>query len=1285
MKLFYIILSIFLSCPIVAQVTITGSTGANGTYTNLTGTSGAFAAIAAAGAQTGNNIIITINANTSEDGTNFLTGKTWNSLTLKPGNSNIVCTGTGLNLLKLYTTERVYVDGLYNGANNLTFSNSNTNSISTIFIRYGTKNCSIKNCTITGACIGTSTGVVMFSNVGGVPTPLNSVSNNSIYNCTIGGNGVFLPTNAIYSDSESGSSNTADTIRKCLISDYFNATSVSAGILLTANNTNWVIDSCKFYQTASRTVSSGTNIHSAINLSNCVGDNFRITDNYIGGAAADGTGITTYGSAGVSTMFKAIIVNNVGPTIAALPSNTYILRNTIRGITINSGLASTTVGNHTFVGIELNNGTNTDSVICKNNIIGGISGIDSITINATATVTTNPSIGILNRSTKGNVIEQNTIGAITMSSTGSTTTAFVGIKIQSASTSQTIQVRNNTIGNITELNSLKMAGNSCQLIGIQSGLTSSAAIVNIYNNTIAGFTHTGANALGTSGSCIIGIAANRLSTDSDAVNVRNNRIFNLRNTISTNINSNIIGIRSCSQTGGLAVPGVIAYNHIYNLTLPTILGTSATVIGVQLANGNNHHVHNNMIGIGTGSLGNILGIYVSTTTVKIYHNSILISGTSSGSYYSGAIYRLTTNPIDAQNNIFYNTRTGNANNFSFKFDIGLSATFAYVGQSNYLQLNSINPIGNITGTSYYSFFQWQTALSSVAGNSENSLSKESDITFVSNSDLHSTDWDLVRSAINNLYSSTPAITIDIDGQNRSATCAPSVGADEVIFSNISTRNTWVGSSGDDRWCEPCLWDRGTIPTSTISAIIPSDLPVGRFEPRITSFDGCGTKNVDTIFINKPNGLLMASGSLNVYGGFYNHSNNNFTSFTGGALIMQGTESNTEVIESSASKYIQLYDLTFNRTNTTLINDTVVVTNITNLTDGIATIANNKMLRTNNLISGSSTSFVNTSSATSILRVLSLQDFGFGQLIPIGTSSTSYNPLIINSPPSNKPFNFSVVEGFYYTIAVPFNAINRTWFIHPDAPAHPTPISITFQYADAHANGGCSPIQTMELGGYFTGAWSQVSTPISNTPIGTSTARNVTFPVDTWVSAYVLGNVGSVLKINPTINLQIQQSSFSNIVKWEVNGGSNVNKYILEKSTNGINFISINEQLPNITNKYTFQDYNTDHSKLYYRIKALGLDNSTFYSPIRMVVKNLINSIFVAPSVVTNATTVHIYTSKKQTISTSVTDINGKVYFTKKVTLETGANYIDYDVSNLSSGIYVINLHGISKSLKFFKN
>ena len=88
--LFFALTFTLFAAQVNAQVTVSGSTGANGAYTQL---NLAFTAINGT-AQTGNNIVVTISANTTETASAILNAGAWTSLKIYPTATGLSVTGS---------------------------------------------------------------------------------------------------------------------------------------------------------------------------------------------------------------------------------------------------------------------------------------------------------------------------------------------------------------------------------------------------------------------------------------------------------------------------------------------------------------------------------------------------------------------------------------------------------------------------------------------------------------------------------------------------------------------------------------------------------------------------------------------------------------------------------------------------------------------------------------------------------------------------------------------------------------------------------------------------------------------------------------------------------------------------------------------------------------------------------------------------------------------------------------------------------------------------------------
>ena len=292
------------------------------------------------------------------------------------------------------------------------------------------------------------------------------------------------------------------------------------------------------------------------------------------------------------------------------------------------------------------------------------------------------------------------------------------------------------------------------------------------------------------------------------------------------------------------IDGVAAYNFryaIYGSYLnkgPQIIGnnihgtgTSGFVYGIYWFNGGGTPaitglVENNMVSVGyPGSTSSCYGLYMSNIGyMDVNHNTLLVSagGTASRAYYPAS-----GGGNNVKNNIFANYTGGYA--------IYLGNAFA-VAQCDHNVLYS--PAGNI---GYYNGIQqtmadWQNASAFDANSIDNNPM------FFSSQDLH-----VCNDTIGNQGTPIASITMDIDGQMRSAT-TPDMGADE--FSGLT--GSFLGPdalvcAGDSIMIsagsptDTILWSTGDT-TAFIWVTTP-----GTYTVSINSACGSGT---DAIVVNQ---------------------------------------------------------------------------------------------------------------------------------------------------------------------------------------------------------------------------------------------------------------------------------------------------------------------------------------------------------------------------------------------------------------------------------------------------
>src|SRR5205085_12588485 len=160
----------------------------------------------------------------------------------------------------------------------------------------------------------------------------------------IGPAGASLPTKAILGNGSTTTTaigNSGIVINNNNIFDYFGAAVTSAGVAVNGGCNTWSITNNRFYQTATRTWTTGA-LHNAILMNSATATSgvqgMTITGNIIGYSSNTQTG--TYALTGSTGTFRAIQFNGISAgTISNINSNT-VASVSLTGVT-SSGTSTT--------------------------------------------------------------------------------------------------------------------------------------------------------------------------------------------------------------------------------------------------------------------------------------------------------------------------------------------------------------------------------------------------------------------------------------------------------------------------------------------------------------------------------------------------------------------------------------------------------------------------------------------------------------------------------------------------------------------------------------------------------------------------------------------------------------------------------------------------------------------------------------------------------------------------------------------------------------------------------
>ena len=728
-----------------------------------------------------------------------------NTITIYPATSGVIIDpgGQPSGLFNFDGVNYVTFDGRVGATGNtkdLVIKNGSFANYVFQFVNDASNN-TIKYCIVKG---GTNSGTIGLINFAGT-TGSTGNDNNLIDNCDLL-RAVVNNTIGIYSSGSTtaGKENSGNIISNCNIYDFFNAAASSYGIYIAAGNTDWTINKNNFYQTGSRTYTTAS-IHYGINIAASSGNNFTVTDNNIGGSAANTAGspwTLTYSTAlanrfvGIKMSVGSTTASNVqGNTIANMALNSSSGATTSGGVWCGIYVAGGKVNVGDVKGNNIGNTTSNGSITSTITTNGGLSTGIYVDGTTTSTVANNivGSINVAGSSTSighsfggivtagGNVtINNNTIGSLTTSNSINATTGATGTTAQvvtgiNNSSSGTITISNNSIANLNNA----YAPSSASSKNIVSGILSSNGATTISGNTIKNLS-TAANATGTSGfASVIGIA---LTSSVAPALISQNSVYNLTNNYSGISAVLVTGIFYNGPTSGT---NVVERNQIYGLAT-TSTSESATITGIQI-NGGSTTYQNNMVSLGQGLATGyaINGIYEFMGTNNLYFNSIYIGGTATTS--NQKTYALfgnqTLNPRIFKNNILVNARStsaGSGKNYAVKVGgSGINPTGLTCDYNIYQVSGSAGIFGFFNNADVADLTAWQTAV----GQDAHSLNV--DPKFVNPTaatpDLHLQGGSPADMAGIDI----PTITNDFFGDIRASLTPVDMGADAGNFDNVA--------------------------------------------------------------------------------------------------------------------------------------------------------------------------------------------------------------------------------------------------------------------------------------------------------------------------------------------------------------------------------------------------------------------------------------------------------------------------------------------------------------------
>jgi hypothetical protein len=155
------------------------------------------------------------------------------------------------------------------------------------------------------------------------------------------------------------------------------------------------------------------------------------------------------------------------------------------------------------------------------------------------------------------------------------------------------------------------------------------------------------------------------------------------------------------------------------------------------------------------------------------------------------------------------------------------------------------------------------------------------------------------------------------------------------------------------------------------------------------------------------------------------------------------------------------------------------------------------------------------------------------------------------------------------------------------------------------------------------------------------------------------------------------------LKW-TSAKSTVTSFVVERSQNGINFSEAGQVISAENPIYTFDDLSYFPGKSYYRLKEIRRDRRYTYSNIVTINSGIQKQLRIYPNPVKDVLILETFIVKKQQRIFIITDMSGRILQQRTINTNAGKTILNFDVSHLQSGSYILVDQGEQKNAVRFQ-
>lgn len=298
--------------------------------------------------------------------------------------------------------------------------------------------------------------------------------------------------------------------------------------------------------------------------------------------------------------------------------------------------------------------------------------------------------------------------------------------------------------------------------------------------------------------------------------------------------------------------------------------------------------------------------------------------------------------------------------------------------------------------------------------------------------------------------------------------------------------------------------------------------------------------------------------------------------------------------------------------------------------------------------------------------------------PIGlnTAATPNNAYLTNSGTPDI-FSIGLKNSFDASLADPSKVVPRQWDIKEATPGGSNvTVRLSWLTADQPVNfNPASQVYTI----HYLGSWTETAAAVTGSgtaadPYISSTSGYTAF------SPFGVDNLAGVIVPIALMNIRASQQGSGVEVSWSNATELNIDNYVVERSSDGINFIAIGNSASKTNNgsfnSYTWPDASPVNGINYYRIKSIAKNLDIKYSSIAKVDLTATNSgIAIYPNPVKGSMiNLQLTGMAKGNYKVCLIGANGQTILTSTISHAGGSSTQSINVNKtLAAGVYILEI------------